>query len=165
MLITNDSCDIWAENVHFPGNTIMFQQTAPLDCFHALILHLCTIIYHVSLQVINLLAVDSCLLIESIVSIPKMLTSRASQHPIFFVLCTSFHPAGRSDLGIHSDIINMYSCAFEWAETKLKWGWHRGRVSIQHSTEQQRRSCTSVSVQERPSEWKQHRVRRSHQET
>lgn len=78
---------------------------------------------------------------------------------------TSFHPAGGSDLGIHSDIINMDSCAFEWAETKLKRGWHRGRVSIQRSTEQQRRSWSSACVQERPSEWKQHRVRRSHQET
>lgn len=165
MSITNDWCDIWAENVHFPGNTIMFQQAAPFDCFHALIIHSCTIIYHVSLQVINSLAVDSCLLIESITSVPKKLTPRAWRHPIFLTEWTSIHPAGRSDLGIHSDIINMYSCAFEWAETKLKRGWHRGRVSIQHSTEQQRRSCSAASVQERPSAWKQHRVRRSHQET
>lgn len=150
---------IWAENVQFPGNTIMFQQRAPSDCFSR---------FNITFMYNNL----SCFLTSNQPVGCRFLPSNrvhniSSQKAHVTGLTAShiLHPAGRSDLGIHSDIINMDSCAFEWAETKLRRGWHRGRVSIQHGGEQQRHSRSSACVRERPSEWKQHRVTRSHQDT
>lgn len=74
----------------------------------------------------------------------KTHTTRAWQHPVLLAWRMCIHPGGRSNLGSRSDIINMYSCEFECAETKLKRGWHRGHVSIQHRTEQPRRVCAGA---------------------
>lgn len=96
-----------------------------------------------------LLAVDFWHLIVSVIPIPKKKktphTTRAWQHPMLLAWRMCIHPAGRSNLGICSDIINMYCCEFECAVTKLKRDWHRGHVSIQHRTEQLRHVCAGAS--------------------
>lgn len=87
----------------------------PFDWYHALILELCSIIYHTSCRVIYVLA--------AVPIIPIHATHDASltaSHVAHIPYVHTVYPAGRSDLEIHSDIINMYSCAFKCAETKLK---------------------------------------------